>query len=1556
MIFNSLWPLVFLAVIPIIIILYLLKPKGKDERISSNVLWEKLFRNHQSKTFFEKFVHNILMYLQILIELLLIFALMAPFIRVEGKSGGNVIMLIDVSGSMQQDNGDGKTRLEESVQAACDYVDASDNTNFTVITCDSKTSLIMANSSDKARIKRALREISCTDIAGNLSDAQSLIQTLYDSNDEGKKARLLVFTDGSGAKKAAFYAEQFDATISVAGKEVSNISLDYTAAKKTENGYDLAVRITNYSDYTASMDVSIYGDETSLLGVKQVSIPSDSSTVCIFKDIDWKQDTVKASASGISFLDASGSTVKNESGQALSDSLPADNVSYAVKDDTGSAAAVLVGDGNTYIEKAYAAITGNNIIKSKKDDVLGDGSYNIAVYDAGTSVTWNKDGSENGTNQDGNTDAHTANRLVIKGEEYKAGSLKGVMLKVPEGDLTTGLSDFQIGVNEVYYYDIPDWAKSFITYDDKCVGYYGDNNGTKEIVIGFDLRESDFPLCAEFPIFMANAVSYLSDTSVLAQNVYYPGETVAINPSAKYNIRDIQAPTDKAGLYSVTAGEQTEYYVVRFPGEESDGRIISEGAAKSEEYRQMKVRKNLRNILLVAALILLMIEWMIYVHQMKYRGKFYLVIRIVGCILVLLAVIGIVIPQKSKEAATIFVIDLSESNEDNVADMEKYLKDTLSDMPKNNKYGIITFGKDSCVEQFLTETDSFTGFMTEPQTDATNYEEAISRALAMLPADQPGRIVVLTDGRETKGNIHNTAAALSSGETELEAVILGNEETKDAYIENVTMPTYLHPGDEYSMTVTVISNYDTDAEIRLYSGSSSVMAKEVHLSKGTNQFVFKQTVTDGNMESFKVVVTAPDDTCEENNEYSVYSMVEAAPKILLVSGLDEDSENFKKILAAAGADYNVVSAINAPDTMEEMLKYKSIILENVYIDDLPDGFLANLDSYVKDYGCGLVCCGGEDSFALGGYRDSVIEDVLPVDMEPRGVNETPSMAMVMVIDHSGSMLGYAGDCSNVTNLDLAIQAATGAVDNLRDSDYVGVLTFDDTYTWQVPITQASDKEGIKNKIKTIRDGGGTTIKPALEEAYKQISQSDAVIKHIVLLTDGMGETTDFNDLTEDLNDGGITLSTVAVGEYSDTRLLEELAEECKGRYYYSDLSSDIPKIFAQEVFLSGETYIQNGDFSLAAAGANQLVAGLFPEGWPNIYGYIAATPKQASTIIIATEKDDPVLTTWQYGLGKTVAWNTDVTNQWTGAYAGNDDYVQMWKRIIDYTAGSSSLGADSVDVANEAGSTVVRYQTDDFSDSTTISAVYQGPDGEKGEVTLICTAPGEYEAVLDAEKVGIYNINVRRSDEGEITNAVNTAAAVQFSDEYRFDVDTSAFTGFIRQYGKQITYEDRIWTKIKSSAEKKYDLTELLIILAILLFLADIAFRRFHYVPEKGGLKKILPEGNREERKVKKASVKKKMNGASADIKSEERSSNMMEEQSISDKNKDVRYIQGNTQDVNGKTTPKPGKRSEEDAEGGSEKKEKKRVSGKQEKKKAREENQILDTSSLLKKKEDRNL
>ncbi|MCH5332870.1 MAG: VWA domain-containing protein [Agathobacter sp.] len=1407
MIFESLWPLALLLSVPAVIILYLLKPKGKDYRNSSNLLWERMMKNQQSKTFLEKFVHNILMYLQILILILMVLALMSPYIRKEGLGKGHVVLVFDTSGSMQHDAGGGRSRLESALDEAKRLIAASEGTSFSVIANGNTTELLAVSVKDKASLYDVLGQVECCDGRGNLADAESVADTLIGADENTDGAHVIVFTDGSGAESAAGFADYFDAELRVIGEPVNNVANNFLSYVEDEEGCLAAASLTNYSGADADFELSLY-EGGKLLQVKQAALKAEGTSLFYFDRFDWGGLPLKCEVSSVRFA-----------GTNAKDSLAADNVSYAVMDQVGKIDAVLIGSGNTYLEKAYQAATGNSLTKAESGS---DDAAAVHIYDAGAKYV------------------DTAkSRMVFADGERAVDVKKNVMLSTVGCDLTEGMAEFAVGVNETKIYDVPEWGIGFLWAGEQCAGYYGDHGGVRVIAVGFDVRESDFPLKAEFPVFISNAIRFLGDSSLLADQIYESGEAVLFHPQPDIDVSALVADTTKAGLFEAGEGDWKEPYVVRFAtGTESDGRLTAESSGGEGLSERVTVRKRVRSVILVMVLLLLIAEWLIYVRQTRGREPFYLGVRIALVVMLVLALCNVAIPRRESGNTTIFLVDLSNSNAQNLSLIEKEVGSALKKMPKHNRYGIVTFGNNSVVEQFLTDENHFTSIMSVPDKSATNYEEALSRALAMIPADGAGRVVILTDGKETKGTIAGTATALVSRKIELLAKTYEVTVGEDAYIDDVELPTYLYQGDAYTMTVTVESNYDTDAVISIWSGTIRSSAYDVHLNRGTNRFRFSQKVEGESVESFVVKVEAAGDTCAENDSFHAFSVVDSAPKVLLVSGMDEDSVQYERILQAANVNYRKVSAINAPDSLERLLEYRSVILENVYLFDLPQGFLENIDTYVKDYGCGVVCCGGERSYALGGYRDSVLETVLPVDMELRGVDEVPSTAMIMVIDHSGSM--SAGAYGGATNLDLAITAATTAVDLMRSTDYVGVLTFDDRYSWVVEPTLCSDKESIKSKIETVADGGGTTIKPAVKEALRGVLTCDADVRHVILLSDGEGETRNFADVTKEYNDKGVTLSTVAVGQGSDTALLKQLAGACNGRYYYSDMSEDVPKIFAQEVFLSGDTYLQNGEFALAVNSGHEITRGIFERGWPIIYGYVSATPKPSAMQLIASEKDDPVLTVMQYGLGRTAAWNTDVTNEWTSGFAGLDDYVQLWKRVIDYTAGNAGIGDDTADVITAGGRTVISYRAKDYGETTRVEAVYTDPEGNTRTAELRATAPGQFEAKLDTDLTGVYNLSVRRIEDGEISNAITTAAVVQYSDEYRFGTGTAEFTRFIEQYGRMLKEDENFWQQRKSTARERYELAKWLLLLAILWFVMDIAVRRFCFLPQDSRLYRMM--------------------------------------------------------------------------------------------------------------------
>lgn len=949
----------------------------------------------------------------------------------------------------------------------------------------------------------------------------------------------------------------------------------------------------------------------------------------------------------------------------------------------------------------------------------------------------------------------------------------------------------------------------------------------------------------------------------------------------------------------------------------------------------------------------------------KQKKVEYMVMRGIIAGLLVLTLCGLSVKLTTKQITTIFLVDMSDSNKENLTDIETYIRTSIEDMPKKNQVGVVVFGEDVLVDQFVTEKKTFAELTTQPVSTATNLEKAVSSALTIFPDDTAKRLVLITDGLENAGNIEKMAGAVTSQNVDVKVIQLEQSMGEEVYVSNLELPDTVHIGDTFNIKVSIESNVTTQAVVSLYSGRNLKGQSTVSLTNGLNQFVFQDTAGSNGTQDYRVMVEPVNDTVSMNNEYCAFTQVESEPKVLLIEGNPGEGEELAKILDSCGVNYDKITPTAAPVEMSKLIEYKAVIMVNVNSLNLHQGFLDILESYVRDYAGGLICTGGDQSFAMGGYQDTSLETVLPVNMYMQGEQEVPSMAIAMVIDHSGSMTTPVGGDSSATCLDLAKQAALEGVKTLRGTDEVGVLVFDDTYDWAVPMQNASNTEAINNGIATIGFGGGTSIFPALAEATNQLSQSDAQIKHIILLTDGQDYYDQYDEVLDKINNAGITLSTVAVGADSDQRLLERLANQCGGRYYYTDVGTGIPKIFTQEIILSGKSYVVNREFTPVITSQSELIDGLTDNGVPTLLGYVGASPKSRATVIFQSDEGDPILTTWQYGLGRTIAWNTDASNKWTANWANWENYVQLWDNMINYVVSNTNLDGDSLEIAQEGSSAVITYHTEQYDTDTTVKAVCTDADGNTREIELDPVAPGEYQANMEMEDIGIYTISLQNRKGEEVQSSMITAAAMQYSPEYRFDLVTDGLTSFVSQVnGSYITYEDSVFADKLEAVKARTNLSIPLLIAALILFLFDVASRRMN-LEYREWIQMLIKN-----RKRKSASQAKKEKQAKADKKSATGKRVSGKQKSVNGQTASGEQKSMNSQTAAGEQKPmnsqtaaggQKAMNSQSASEEAKDKKAKKQEKQKTRKQKSKKEKQqpiqeeSLDMDELLRKKEERN-
>lgn len=810
----------------------------------------------------------------------------------------------------------------------------------------------------------------------------------------------------------------------------------------------------------------------------------------------------------------------------------------------------------------------------------------------------------------------------------------------------------------------------------------------------------------------------------------------------------------------------------------------------------------------------------------KLRRRLILFLRNSVFVLLILALTGVNIKWIVDTTTTIFVVDASDSMKEYRITAEEFVRKALDRKGSKDQTGVVAFGDNSLIESFVSKDSVFNKIETEPRGIYTDIENALTTSVSLLPQNSKKRVVLITDGEENKGNSSKLASSIIGQDIDFKVYRIDHEIGKEAAVESITVPKRLRVGEEFSIVVVVESTVQTGAKLTLISGKDKAAEERVVLQKGSNRFVFRDKADTGGFKSYKVLLEPDIDTESRNNEASTFTNVIDRPKILVIEDSDGEAETVVRMLEAAGMSYTRVNAQSVPGTLEGLSAYKSIITCNVSAENLSDGFLNSLDSYVKDMGGGFIATGGENSFALGGYYKTPLEKVLPVQMELKGKKEIPDMSIVLIIDKSGSMTEGRG---GIMKLDLAKEAASRTLDSLRPKDQIGVLTFDDTNYWVVPTRKADDAEKIRDDIGTIRPGGGTSIIPALQEGYDSIKKTNTKIKHIILLTDGQAESSGYMELTEKLKKDNITVSTVAVGQGSDVQLLESIAKGTNGRFYYTDEFSNIPRIFAKETFMAARAYLNNREFVPTITNAHPVLAGAAEGGLPSLLGYVAASPKSTSRVVLASDQDDPILTVWQYGLGKTAAWNSDINGKWSRNYVGWDNNIKLWQNLINWTIEKYQEDDITVETEVQGGKGVVTLNNKVDKGEFETKATIVSPSLESREVTLYPVAPGQYRGDFEITETGSYIIKALQQKDGETVNAASTGISVQYSPEYKIQPDSGYLDRLIKEAGGTLinTPEDVYKGKIKDIFGA-VDLTPVLLIMALVLFMFDIALRRLN--------------------------------------------------------------------------------------------------------------------------------
>ncbi|HEU5089459.1 MAG TPA: VWA domain-containing protein, partial [Roseiflexaceae bacterium] len=447
----------------------------------------------------------------------------------------------------------------------------------------------------------------------------------------------------------------------------------------------------------------------------------------------------------------------------------------------------------------------------------------------------------------------------------------------------------------------------------------------------------------------------------------------------------------------------------------------------------------------------------------------------------------------------------------------------------------------------------------------TDIGSALRAARALVGASG-GRIVLLSDGIQTQGDARAAAQAAGAAGVPIDTVAYTAPATSDIWVASVVAPPTLREGEEFEIDIEVGSTTAGQALLRVSAGGVELAAQNINVQPGENSFRYTNRAGRAGVLAIQAQVEAQPDAFFENNQLAVTTLVAPAPRVLIVSREPTGARILQAALQPLSINTDLATPEQIPTQLSRLDPYESLVLLDVPAGELSLDQMATMREYVRSEGRGLVVAGGRSSFTLGAYRNTPLEEVLPVSMTPPQRSQRSDISLLLIIDQSASMGPDTGD----SKFNMAKEAAILATESLRETDRIGILAFDIVQNWVVdfqPVGQGIGLTAIQERISSLPLGGGTDILGALQTGVPALERQPGRVRHAVLLTDGRSFTTNrtaYRSLVEQMQSQNLTLSTIAIGSDADTELLREMAQLGGGRYHFASQPDDIPRLTLME--------------------------------------------------------------------------------------------------------------------------------------------------------------------------------------------------------------------------------------------------------------------------------------------------------------------------------------------------------------------------------------------------------
>jgi uncharacterized membrane protein len=817
--------------------------------------------------------------------------------------------------------------------------------------------------------------------------------------------------------------------------------------------------------------------------------------------------------------------------------------------------------------------------------------------------------------------------------------------------------------------------------------------------------------------------------------------------------------------------------------------------------------------------------WKSYVQIGAWRRWTALSIRLVVLLALVLAIAGLQWLLPVEGMNVFFVLDRSDSiPSPQQESAREYVNKASKQMQKVDKAGVIVFGSEAGIESAPNSAVDLQKIQAVVGTERTDLAAAIRLGTAAFPETGQKRLVLLTDGNENVGDAMSAVLAARPLDVTVDVIPLGVTRANDVSVQKVQIPPKLKEGQSFDVKIFVQAEQAQKATVRLYRNEQYLGEQDVQLAAGKNLFSFPQTLSEANFYSYDVRVDAPGDPLPQNNRATGFATVRGKPRILIVSADPEQDRQLATALQSSRLVIDLVGINKFPSTLAEMQSYDAIFISNLAAGDLGLDRQKLLESAVRDFGVGLVCVGGDQTYAAGGYRGTPLESTLPVNMELDSKKVLPSGAVVLI------MHGMEFNNGN----QVARDCAQGVLAALGPTDEMGVLLWDGDEHWLFPLQKVGKKADLARQIAGMNQGDLGSFQQIMSMAHDSLKKSTANLKHIIVFSDGDPGAPD-QPLMQAIVGDRITVSTVLISGHAGPDTMISMADQGKGRFYNVNSPDDLPQIFIKETAVILKSAIYEEPFKPQVRSVSEVVRGIGATEYPSLLGYVATTPKPRAETPLWTDKGDPLLAHWQYGLGRSVAFTSDAKAKWARIWMTWDKYRQFWSQIGQWSLRRLENADFTTEVSLENGEGLINVEAVDdqgnYRNFLNLQAAVVSPKGERQTVRLEQTGPGHYEAHFPTKQVGAYLLNLMDIKDGQLRGSQVVGASVNYSPEFNATEPNVNLLRRLAESGSGKLLEPSVPALNPFSHDRRKtfqprDLWESLIKLAIILFILDVGVRR----------------------------------------------------------------------------------------------------------------------------------